>query len=108
MTNKEEIEFVSHFTPIERGGRRKALGSSDWLKEADLINQGYRTGFADGYAHGRRSIFDGEITGDDTMTIDEAIEHAESRAWSGNPCAREHAQLASWLRELKELRKINE
>lgn len=39
------------------------------------------------------------------MTLDEAIEHAEERAHQDcTECAREHAQLAEWLRELKERR----
>ena len=49
------------------------------------------------------------------MTIEEAIKHCEEVAEScerGNPkkrgkseCAKEHRQLAEWLKELKELRK---
>jgi len=41
-----------------------------------------------------------------TLTLDEAIEHAQERALQEcSACAREHAQLAAWLMELKELRK---
>lgn len=37
------------------------------------------------------------------MTLDEAIKHAEEKA--GNcECGKEHAQLASWLKELKAAR----
>ena len=38
------------------------------------------------------------------MTIDEAIEHAEEKARSNGQCAKDHAQLADWLNELKLLR----
>ena len=41
------------------------------------------------------------------MTIDEAIKHADERANADGcfpGCRAEHAQLAKWLRELKELR----
>ena len=39
------------------------------------------------------------------MTLDEAIEHAEERAHQDcTECVKEHAQLAEWLRELKERR----
>lgn len=44
---------------------------------------------------------DAEIYGDDT----EAIEDAKERCIK---CAGEHEQLAEWLEELKELRKIKE
>lgn len=37
------------------------------------------------------------------MTIDEAIMHAEEKSGCDD-CGREHAQLAAWLRELKQLR----
>lgn len=38
------------------------------------------------------------------MTIDEAIEHAEERACGNDQCAKDHAQLADWLRELRRAR----
>ena len=38
------------------------------------------------------------------MTLNEAIAHAEKVADAGGPCAEDHMQLASWLRELAELR----
>ena len=38
------------------------------------------------------------------MTLDEAIDHARSKAECGGECAAEHAQLAEWLEELRELR----
>ena len=39
------------------------------------------------------------------MTIDEAIAHAkEVSAMSNTPCARQHRQLANWLRELRDLK----
>jgi len=38
------------------------------------------------------------------MTIDEAIEHAEERACGNDRCAKDHAQLADWLRELRRAR----
>ena len=38
------------------------------------------------------------------MTLDEAIEHAESCV-NETPCGQAHAQLAAWLRELRALRK---
>ena len=38
------------------------------------------------------------------MTLDEAIEHAESRV-NETPCGQAHAQLAAWLRELRAFRK---
>ena len=37
------------------------------------------------------------------MSLEEAIEHAESRA-DETPCGQAHAQLAGWLRELRDLR----
>ena len=45
-----------------------------------------------------------------SMTLDEAIEHAEDIAISaiGCECAEEHRQLAEWLRELQERRKAPE
>ena len=42
------------------------------------------------------------------MTIDEAIEHAESKAaCTPGACGQEHADLARWLRELR-MRRENE
>lgn len=38
------------------------------------------------------------------MTIDEAIEHIEERACGNDQCAKNHAQLADWLRELRRAR----
>lgn len=38
------------------------------------------------------------------MTLDEAIDHARSKAECGGECAAEHAQLAEWLEELRVLR----
>ena len=38
------------------------------------------------------------------MTIDEAIEHTEERACGNDQCAKDHAQLADWLRELRRAR----
>ena len=38
------------------------------------------------------------------MTIDEAIEHVEERACGNDQCAKDHAQLADWLRELRRAR----
>lgn len=39
------------------------------------------------------------------MTIDEAIEHCEDvAACNPDQCGEEHAQLAEWLKELKERR----
>lgn len=39
------------------------------------------------------------------MTLDEAIEHSDSRGRADDSeCGREHAQLAEWLRELRERR----
>ena len=38
------------------------------------------------------------------MTLDEAIEHADERACGNDQCAKDHAQLADWLRELREAR----
>jgi len=45
-----------------------------------------------------------------TMTIEQAIEHAEDTAISaiGCECREEHRQLAEWLRELQERRKAPE
>ena len=40
------------------------------------------------------------------MTLDEAIKHAEERATAcDDECGQEHAQLAEWLRELRDIRK---
>ena len=43
------------------------------------------------------------------MTIEQAIEHAEDIAISaiGCECREEHRQLAEWLRELQERRKVD-
>lgn len=42
------------------------------------------------------------------MTLDEAIIHAEERAKEDcSNCAKEHQQLAEWLKELKMLRNNN-
>lgn len=40
------------------------------------------------------------------MTLDEAIEHARAvtKHCDNNDCAREHAQLAEWLEELRDRR----
>ena len=38
------------------------------------------------------------------MTLDEAIEHAEERARGNDQCAKDHAQLSDWLRELRRAR----
>lgn len=44
----------------------------------------------------------------DRMTLDEAIEHAEEQATAcavtSPACAEDHAQLAAWLRELRDRR----
>lgn len=41
-----------------------------------------------------------------TMTLDEAIEHAEAKS-DNTPCGLEHAALAAWLRELRRYRNSN-
>lgn len=41
---------------------------------------------------------------DRTMTIEEAIQHAEKVAQEHTLCGKEHRQLAEWLKELKELK----
>ena len=38
------------------------------------------------------------------MTLDDAIDHARSKAECGGECAAEHAKLAEWLEELRALR----
>ena len=38
------------------------------------------------------------------MTLKEAIEHAEERACGNDQCAKDHAQLSDWLRELRRAR----
>ena len=38
------------------------------------------------------------------MTLEEAIKHAEEKAKYGGKCGEDHAQLAEWLKELKERR----
>ena len=35
------------------------------------------------------------------MTLDDAIKHAEEKAYGNTECAEEHKQLAEWLKELK-------
>ncbi|WP_337083619.1 hypothetical protein [Citrobacter freundii] len=46
-----------------------------------------------------------KLTGEQ-MNLDTAIAHADERAAElSGPCSTEHAQLASWLRELQELRR---
>ena len=44
------------------------------------------------------------------MTLEEAIEHAETRSneLADCKCAKEHRQLAEWLKELKYLRRWKE
>ena len=47
------------------------------------------------------------------MTLDEAIEHCDEAVVKLTEkgcigCAEDHEQLATWLKELRELRKINE
>ena len=39
------------------------------------------------------------------MTLEEAIEHCEEKAHGCDVCAKEHRQLAMWLKELLERRK---
>lgn len=44
---------------------------------------------------------------DKEMTLDEAIQHAQEVANKGcDQCAKDHQQLADWLKELKELREF--
>ena len=43
---------------------------------------------------------------EDKMTIDEAIEHCEEKTCD-TACGVEHDQLGEWLKELKELRKLD-
>ena len=38
------------------------------------------------------------------MTLEEAIKHAEEKAKCGGKCGEDHAQLAMWLKELRERR----
>ena len=38
------------------------------------------------------------------MTLEEAIKHAEEKAKCGGRCGEDHAQLARWLKELRERR----
>ena len=47
---------------------------------------------------------------DEEMTIDEAIAHSEEVAATAKckQCAKEHRQLANWLKELKEKRQMIE
>ena len=40
------------------------------------------------------------------LDLDEAISHAEEVASCGGVCGLEHAQLAAWLRELREARAV--
>jgi hypothetical protein len=42
------------------------------------------------------------------MTLDEAIAHAEEKAKGDDACAKEHEQLAAWLRELRLRRNVAE
>lgn len=39
------------------------------------------------------------------MTLQEAIEHCEEKAKGNSECAKDHAQLAEWLKELEVRRK---
>ena len=41
------------------------------------------------------------------MTLKEAIEHCEQKAYDNSECSKEHKQLAEWLKELQALRKCN-
>ena len=38
------------------------------------------------------------------MKLDEAIKHCEEKARDCSECAKEHEQLAQWLKELKQLK----
>lgn len=40
------------------------------------------------------------------MTLEEAIEHCEERAKICDECGKEHDQLAKWLKEVQQCRKI--
>ena len=40
------------------------------------------------------------------MTLEEAIEHCEERAKICDECGKEHDQLAEWLKEVQQYRKI--
>lgn len=40
------------------------------------------------------------------MTLDEAIDHAKEVAKRCDKCGEEHKQLAEWLEELKQYRKL--
>lgn len=42
------------------------------------------------------------------MTLDEAIQHCIDKSQNCNKCGEEHKQLAQWLQELKEYRKMKE
>ena len=41
------------------------------------------------------------------MTLEEAIEHCEEKACGSRECAKEHRQLAEWLKELQALKTNN-
>lgn len=40
------------------------------------------------------------------MTLNDAIKHALEKAKGDCNCSKDHAQLADWLKELKDLKKI--
>ena len=42
------------------------------------------------------------------MTLQEAIEHCEEKAKGDSECAKDHAQLAEWLKELETRRQEEE
>lgn len=41
------------------------------------------------------------------MTLEEAIEHCEQKACGNRECAKEHRQLADWLKELQAIKMNN-
>ena len=53
-------------------------------------------------------VYERDSSDESTMTLDEAIKHAEEVAKECTPCGRDHQQLADWLNELRDLRRNND
>lgn len=59
---------------------------------------------ADHFRDATKMVPSDHLRGATKMTLDEAIEHADEVAGCGAQCGVEHAQLAAWLRELRDRR----
>lgn len=89
---------------------RDANGLRDWADRIEAAAAREREAYCD-LCKEKDAAYDRLLLERDTgnasscapMSLDEAIKHAEERA-DGSPCGQAHAQLAGWLRELRDLR----